>query len=617
MVADNPADGGERTRTPRRDLLKGIAGAGAASLAGCFGSDDDGGSNQLRVEMANQPDQINYNPYGQQTPGVLNKIIFEQGARWYADQEQWVPLLVEDWEYPSTIQSGSTVQFTLYDGYTWFNGDAYTAEDFVGQMRWRRVNNDAVWDFLEDVQQTGEHAVEMTLAEKIDTRLFENALFGMGDAPTNWNFKFDVYEDYLERMEDADSDEDQSAILQELAEWNVSLDEAREKGLGNGPFMPSEATANQLLLEKYEDYENPHITADDIQFDTMEALPLQGPQEKLRSLRNNEVDALHNVAFNSAQADQIPDNYESVRFYSHSGESISFNCRRPPLDNRRVRWALSNVLQARHDTLMQNLPLSDVNKERVNLSAGMSQPLVDEWLGDVKDQFMQFDGGEERATELLEGEGFTREDGTWYKPDGEQFTLTFRDAGFHSNRTETASRILSDFGIETEAIIVEDTTYFGQTIPERNYDLTNWWVGQSAPLPYEGFQNHLINEAWVTAYPLGVPSTSEWNGEGTSEFVMEVPPIGEPEGELREVDLREHLRAIARGQSKEEQRPHIQELAWFWNWMDASWGPWTLYIASEYYDTGDWSWPDGDSDIMKTPSVQDWPVRQGHPTPNE
>jgi len=617
MAADNPADGGERTRTPRRDLLKGIAGAGAASLAGCFGSDDDSGSNQLRVEMANQPDQINYNPYGQQTPGVLNKIIFEQGARWYADQEQWVPLLVEDWEYPSTIQSGSTVQFTLYDGYTWFNGDAYTAEDFVGQMRWRRVNNDAVWDFLEDVQQTGEHAVEMTLAEKIDTRLFENALFGMGDAPTNWNFKFDVYEDYLERMEDADSDEDQSAILQELAEWNVSLDEAREKGLGNGPFMPSEATANQLLLEKYEDYENPHIVADDIQFDTMEALPLQGPQEKLRSLRNDEVDALHNVAFNSTQADQIPDNYESVRFYSHSGESISFNCRRSPLDNQRVRWALSNVLQARHDTLMQNLPLSDVNKERVEISAGMSQPLVDEWLGDVKDQFMQFDGGEERAAELLEGEGFTREDGTWYEPDGEQFTLEFRDAGFHSNRTETASRILSDFGVETEAIIVEDTTYFGQTLPERNYDLTNWWVGQSAPLPYEGFQNHLINEAWVTAYPRGVSSTTGWNGEATSEFVMEVPPIGEPEGELREVDLREHLRAIARGQSKEEQRPHIQELAWFWNWMDASWGPWTLYIASEYYDTGDWSWPDGDSDIMKTPSVQDWPVRQGHPTPNE
>lgn len=616
MAADNPDDGGERMRSRRRHVLKGIAGAGAAALAGCSGNSSDGeGSNRLRVEMANQPDQINYNPYGQQTPGVLNKIIFEQGARWHADEETWVPLLVEDWEYPSTVQAGETVQFTLYDGYTWFNGDSYTAEDFVGQMRWRNVNNDGVWEFLDDVEQTGEYSVEMTLAEKIDTRLFENALFGMGDAPTNWTFKFDVFRDYLERMESAESDEEQSAILQELAETSFSLEEVTEKGLGNGPFVPSEATANQLLLEKYEDYENLHITAGDIEFDTMEALPLQGPQEKLRSLRNNEVDALHNVAFNSSQADQIPDNYESVRFYSHSGESISFNCRRPPLDNQRVRWALSNVLQARHDTLMQNLPLSDVNKEAVNLSAGVSQPLVDEWLGDVKDQFMQFDGGTERATELLEGEGFTLEDGTWYKPDGEQFTLTFRDAGFHSNRTQTASRILSEFGVETEAIIVEDTTYFGQTIPERNYDLTNWWVGQSAPLPYEGFQNHLVNEAWVTAYPLGVPSISEWNGEGTSEFVMEVPPIGEPDGELREVDLREHLQAIAQGQSKEEQRPHIQELAWFWNWMDASWGPWTLYIASEYYNTADWDWPADDSAIMQTPSVQDWPVRQGSPTP--
>ncbi|WP_222914714.1 ABC transporter substrate-binding protein [Natrinema sp. SYSU A 869] len=567
--------------------------------------------------MANQPDQINYNPFGQQTPGVLNKIIFEQGARWHADEGEWAPLLVESWEYPSTVQSGATVRFDLYDTYTWFNGDAYTAEDFVGQMRWRNVNNDAVWDFLDDVEQTGEYSVEMTLAEKIDTQLFENALFGMGDAPTNWTFKFDVFRDYLERMEDADSDEDRSTILQELAEWNVSLDEAREKGLGNGPFMPSESTANQLLLEKYEDYQNPHITANDIAFDTMEALPLQGPQEKLRSLRNNEVDALHNVAFNSAQADQIPDNYESVRFYSHSGESISFNCRREPLDNQRVRWALSNVLQASHDTLMQNLPLSDVNKERVNLSAGMSQPLIDEWLGDVKGQFMQFDGGTERATKLLRDEGFTQENGMWYKPGGEQFTLTFRDAGFHSNRTETASRILSDFGIETEAIIVEDTTYFGQTVPERDYDLTNWWVGQSAPLPYEGFQNHLVNEAWVTAYPLGVSSVSEWNGEGTSEFIVEVPPIGEPDGELREMNIRERLQATARGQSREEQRPHIQQLAWFWNWMDASWGPWTLYIASEYYNTENWNWPANDSAIMKTPSVQDWPVRQGQPMPNE
>ncbi|WP_204365856.1 ABC transporter substrate-binding protein [Haloferax gibbonsii] len=634
-------DGSEETSggfAHRRQILKGLATAGLAGLAGCStdggrittsdggsGGGDDGGSgtatqtggeprdNYLSVQMNTRPDQVNYNPFGKQAMGPLAKIVFEIGAKWYPDEEKWVPLLIEDWEYPSTIAQGETVQFNLHPDTTWVNGDPYTAQDFVGQMHWRKENNDSVWEFIEGVEQTGDHTVEMTFAQKIDTRLFENALIGMGDAPTVWNFKYDVYSDYLERLQDASGSKERNAILQEVSNLNFSLDEAMEKGLANGPFKPKQASATKLILEKNEDYTNPHITADDLNFNLIEGLPIDSPQKKLRSLRNNEADSLHNTAFTSAQSDQVPDHYEGLTYFTHSGGAFCFNCRREPFDNRKVRWALSNVWRAGHATLMQNLPLSDKNKDTVPFSAGMSGPLVEKWLGDRKDDYMHFDGGTERAAELLRGEGFTKENGKWYKPDGEQFTITFKGASFHSNRTQTGAQLLTDFGIETKALVQEPTTWFSKTTANRDYDITNWWVGQSVAIPYQGLFGTLVNSAWVTAYPLGVESVSSWEGESTSEFIVKVPPIGEPEGEPREVNIKERLSKLAAAQTEDEKRPHIQEIAWVWNWMDTYWGPWLLYLASEYYDTKDWQWKDKEDPMMKAPTVQDWPLRLGYP----
>lgn len=650
MPQNNGVDGEEASLPYRRQVLQGIAGAGTIALAGCPGTSGGNGNGNggngngnggngngnggngngngnggnggggtpvddtLTVQMGvTRPGQANYNVYGKNAFGVLNKIMYEIGAKWYPEEEKWVPLLIEDWEYPSTISQGNTIQVQLYDGASWINGDDYTAEDFIGQMRWRRVNNDSVWDFIEDAEQTGDYTAELSLAQKIDTKLFENALIGMGDAPTVWNFKFDVYREYLERMEDASGAEGQNAVLNELSETSWGIDEALEKGLANGPFKPKEASETKLILEKNEDYSNPHITADDITFPKVEGVPIDSPQKKLRSMRNKEADAIHNVAFTSAQANQIPDRYEGLTYFTHSGGAFCFNCREPPLDNRKVRWALSNVWRADHDILMRNLPLSDKNKDSVSFSAGMSQPLLDKWLGDRKDEYMHFDGGTERAAELLRGEGFTKENGKWYKPNGEQFTLSFKGATFHSDRTQTGARLLSNFGIETEGLVQETTTWFGETIPNRNYDITNWWVGQSVAIPYQGLQGTLIGSANVTAYPKGVPSVTEWEGDATSEFVLKVPPIGEPEGSLREVDINALLSNLAAAQTDEEKRPIIQELAWVWNWMDAYWGPWLLYLASEYYDTGDWEWPEKDSSMMQAPTVQDWPMRMGYP----
>jgi len=628
--------------TYRRQLLSGLAGAGMASIAGCGtsggritdttdGSDGDGsdggGTDQtnsdsnsgtpvdeyLSVQMNTRPDQANFNPYGKQALGPLNKILFEIGAKWYPDEERWEPLLIQDWEYPSTVKQGETVQVSLHPNTTWMNGDAYTAKDFVGQMRWRKQNNDSVWEFIQNVEQTGDQTVEMEFAQKIDTRLFENALIGMGDAPTVWNFKFDVYRDYLERLEDASSSEEKNKILEEVSNLRFSMDDALEKGLANGPFKPKEASATKLILEKNEDYENPHITADDLNFDLIEGLPIDSPQKKLRSLRNNESDALHNTAFTSAQSNQVPDNYEQLTYFTHSGGAFCFNCRREPFNNQKVRWALSNVWRAGHATLMQNLPLSDKNKDTVPLSVGMSGPLIDKWLGDRKDEYMHFDGGTERAAELLREEGFSKDNGTWYKPNGEKFTISFKGASFHSNRTQTGAKLLSNFGIETEALVQEPSTWFGKTIPNRDYDLTNWWVGQSVAIPYQGLYGTFVNSAFVTAYPKGVPSKTKWEGESTSEFVLKVPPIGEPDGTLRELDVRARLSKLAAAQADDEKRPHIQELAWAWNWMDTYWGPWLLYLASEIYETSKWSWPEKESPAMQAPTVQDWPLRLGYP----
>ncbi len=627
----------ERLSNPyRRRFLQGLGATGLAGLAGCSGDSGENGNgdgngngngqNSSNSEVfsmmmgGSRPDQMSWNPYGKNYIGDrLGNLVYEGLVKWNhasdEDDDYW-PQILEDFEFPETTGQGETVTLNIYPEYTWTDGSDYTSEDLVGQLELERYDGWGYWNFLEEAQAVDDYTVELTMSSNVDPQIFKNDFFEfMGYHKAQ--FKYDVYGEYLEGIQESTTDEEKQIAREELSDYQITGAEANNLGIGLGPFSVYEdAATSRLVVSKYEDYTSPLIDASDIPYDRTEGLPVDSPQEKIRAMQNRTIDAISNAEMTEEQYESLPEQYDSVPTPTSDGGVFVFNCRRPPLDNQKVRWALSNVFRANHDLLIQNLSYMSEMKPKTDVSTGLGRGYEthERWLDDVIDDFMWFDGGEERAAELLREEGFTQEDGEWYLPNGDPFELEFKAATFHSDRTQTAAQVLSEFGIPTTPIVEEDTVWFSQTIENYEYDLTNWWGGQGNGIVYQGLNGLLRNEADLSAYLEGVPSPAEWEEEMNEGFVIELPSIGDPNGSREEFDIDETLQGLATAQSDDERREAIQQLAWAWNWMDAYWGPWLVYQPSMFYNTDPWDWPSTDDDVMNVVDVSYWPTRTGEPS---
>ncbi|CCQ33195.1 extracellular solute-binding protein, family 5 [Halorhabdus tiamatea SARL4B] len=526
------------------------------------------------------------------------------------------PQVLTNWTFPDPIKSGEKITLEMSDEYTWTDGTDLTSEDLVAQLEMERIDNWAYWDFLSGVQAVDDYTVELTIDKRVDPKILKNGLFQFQGYHAV-NFKKDVFGEYLTDIKESTTDEEENKARQKLSNYQIAVHEANDLGLGLGPFGKySAASTSKIVLEKYEDYSSPLIDAIDIPYDYVDGLPVDSPQQKIRAMKNERLDATTNAAMTKDQLQSLPDHYNSFPESGHDGGVFVFNCRNSPLDNQKVRWALSNVFSANHDLLLQNLAYAPEMKPKVEPNVGIGGPeLIDKWLGDVKDQFMWHDGGTERAAELLSEEGFTRKNGQWYKPNGDRWELTIKGATFHKNRTQTLATILKQFGIAAQPVVEENSVWFGKTIPENNYDITHWWGAQATPIPYFGLQQMLVANAPKSAYLNGVPSEAEWEEEKTEGLVIKLPPIGEQNGRLESFDINAKIETLGTAQSEEEKRPLIQQLTWAWNWMDAYWGPWLMYRPSMFWSEKNWKWPSEDSDMMKTKSVSFWPTRNGEPQP--
>lgn len=624
----------------RRQLLKRIGVASTVGLvAGCSGDGtgtaNDGGSDgstdtsdgstassdpeYFSVMMGGtRPDNQNWNPYGKNVLSSRMQNNFYEGLmKYYPESDKWVPQLATGFEWPDEIKQGEKFRINLSEEYTWSDGTQFTAEDVYGQFKIDEVDAASYWNFIEGVEVVDNNTLDLTLSGPVAKEIFLNALFGLKGLKLI-KFKRDVYEKYLDAIENAGSDEERKQARDDLRKYEITGSEANELGLGLGPFGKfHKASPSKLILKKKEDYQSPIGSAEDIEYEFMEGLPVDSPQKKVRAMKNKRIDAVTNAAMPKSQLDTIPDQYKSVPKSGHVGGVFVYNCRNSPLDNRKVRYALSTIFSANHDILMQNLPYAPKMKKKVPLSTGLGGPdLNKQWLGDKRGDFLQFDGGVERAAKLLREEGFEKKGGTWHKPSGEKFELTFKGASFHKNRTQTAAQILSEFGIPTSPVVEENGVWFGKTVPNNDYDLTHWWGGQLTSVVYKGLSKMLVDQADLSAYLNGVESPNSWSDGKTSGLVVDLPPVGKPEGERREFDINKTLESLATSQSQSEKEELVQDLAWSVNWMNAFWGPWLLYLPNQFYNTKGWNWPSQDSEAMQLNTVQWWPQRDGgYPKP--
>jgi hypothetical protein len=113
-----------------------------------------------------------------------------------------------------------------------------------------------------------------------------------------------------------------------------------------------------------------------------------------------------------------------------------------------------------------------------------------------------------------------------------------------------------------------------------------------------------LTDNWWRAYPESQVEEIPWNDAGRPQtnrpstwepYVIEVPPIGDPDGDLMEVHVASRSMEAKFPSSEEQFTENIKLLSWVYNWMMPIF-PIANQRGQHFMDTSHWLWPDTDSE---------------------
>lgn len=284
--------------------------AGALVLTGCSaGSGGSDGSSSggetpttATIALTGAPVNLDFTTTaGAAIPQALMSNVYEGLVQLNQDGEI-VPSLASDWELS---EDGKTYTFTLEEGVTFSNGDAFTADDV--KFSFDRVKTDwtttlkAKMDVVENIEVVSDTEVAVTLSQPSNAWLFDIA------TPIGAIFSEDGIADLA------------------------------NEPVGTGPYeVASWAQNENIKLETRDDYwgERPGVDGVTLQY-------FADATATTNALRTGDVDAIVNL-----QAPELVSTFESddaftVTTGTSSGEvSLSLNNRIAPFDDVRVRQAV-------------------------------------------------------------------------------------------------------------------------------------------------------------------------------------------------------------------------------------------------------------------------------------
>ena len=348
--------------------------------------------------------------------------------------------------------------FTLRDGLKWSDGSALTAEDFV--YSWKRVVDPAT------AAPYGETVLGMVkgYAEAAEGNL--DALSVVATDAKTLTVTLDHPCPYFDKL----------AAFATLSPVNKATIEANkdawatkpESYICNGPFYIKEwVPSSYILFAKNPNYRD----ADRVKLDGIKCLLIEDANASFAAYQNGEALMIKDVP-----TGEIASLRSNPEFHVDSilgTYYISLNDSKAPLDNPKVRQALSLAIDRKHvaETLMDGTYLPAPNFIGTGISDYNGTDFIDNANGgkayiDINDHA----GNIEKAKALLAEAGY---------PNGEGLpTLTYstNDAGYHKIVAQYLQQAWGEIGVDLKVEVVEWASF----TPMRragDYEISrNGWV---------------------------------------------------------------------------------------------------------------------------------------------
>jgi ABC-type transport system substrate-binding protein len=394
--------------------------------------------------------------------------------------------------------------------------------------------------------------------------------------------KHAFFNPYVERLDDATTEEEIQNITKEIRDIEITLDDMMEQGLGYGLWQPTSYSSSQITFEKYADHPNADRT--DLEEWVWHVIPED--QSFTQAFKQSRFDYGNSKYDQNVQ--RPPSEIEDVVHYAgRSGRKLGISWRNEHLARRPVRRAINYLLDL--EGLAKIIgTVTPVSQQ----TAGMPDDLVEKWLGaDFVDQLIDYgpESKPKKAAQTLRAAGYERRNGVWTDADGKRI----RGLRFISNSRSddalvgnTISEQLDNFGIKNDFSTLEGGAFQNVVNPSGGtgeFDLAITRAGPSAPHP-----SRIWDFKWdsiVATYPqvanIGKPEgctteapTPEWTASETPTYRIPVDPSPEYPEDVGATDRSgptKTMEPIGKSMKMrydlpaEEIRGHARDWAWWVN----------------------------------------------------
>lgn len=575
----------------RRQYLRslGLIGSGTL-LAGCIGSDDDEDPDDLvdgngngngsgngngngdgasadqtfYVNIHDDPVNIDWNGYNP-TSGMdihVNHIVEQPLAVPVAENDEYIPMLAEDWEFD---REGGTI--SLREDSTWWpSGEPITAHDYVVQFHLGQHVTPPADPTFTDAKADGDYTIELTAAEPTNPGLLETTLNQTMSTPEH------IFREWLEDFEEADGDED---AVDELRGEITGHRIENEDAYGSGPWKLVDWYENGMVFEPHEG----HFAGDQLDFN-LEFIRTETDEQMNQEVIAGNLDGTWAITPpEESIREQYPDGIEFVEMPYYAGRGLVVNHEQEPFGDPRVHLAITHALE-------QDVFTAEEMDEPVGPThySHLSSVYIDSFISEEdQEQLVDYSPQDyDAASALLEEAGFSQDDGEWYTPDDELFEFGIVSPQERVDHGRLAAEQLRGFGIGAEVEALESAVAFGN-MTSGDYSVGVWdWGGGFAT---HGLTDHeMLWDGWWNYDVMRIPDE------------VEVPPFGDPDGEREAVSPIDFINEGKQAESDEEMREAVTELAWVYNQTLPS-IPLTEVFDRVIFNTADWEVPDLDDPI--------------------
>lgn len=413
--------------------------------------------------------QINFNPYSPNRLALGEMFEPLYVINGYSCEE--VPWLAESYEWTDP----QTLVFTIREGISWSDGEAFTAEDVAFTFNMKKENpaldTNGAWNYLSEVTAS--------------------------DAQVSFSFT-EVYAPGFYLVTDPTA----AVIVPEhiWAEADDPVTFVNENPVGTGPFLFENFTSQQLTFTRNPDY----WKADEVMIQGLSYSKAgEGQVDQLRLSRGEyDWNAMYVPNIEEVFVAEDPENNH---YWFPPGSSISFslNLTKDPFSDPAFRKGLAYAIN--RDRIIEQAQLGYVSQAS---QTGLKLPGQSDYLNpEVENEGMiPFD--QEQALAVLEEAGYTMDGDRLLDPDGNPIEFSFKvPAGWLDwiQAAQIISENLAEIGV-TMNVETPDAAIHDQDRASGNFDAIFTVHGGQCSM-YRNYADFLSSD--LTA-PVGEQATSNW-----------------------------------------------------------------------------------------------------------